>query len=213
MAKPTGAKMTIRILIVDDQRLFRQSLRLLFERDPELAVVGEAADGQEAILLAARMTPDVILLDVGLPDLPGPNAARIIRERAPAAKIIMLSMHNEDEKIRQSLGAGAVGYVFKGADYHELVNIIKSIEAGSAVNSPFLVTPAHDGSTELAALTAREREIVKYVSQAMSNKEIAQTMGLSPETIKSRLQRIYAKLNIKSRTEAMRLYYSAFGRS
>lgn len=202
----------IRILIVDDQRLFRQSIRLLLERDPAFEVVGEAADGEEAIILAGETNPDLVLLDVGLPGPTGPTAARMIHERVPSAKILMLSVHNDDERIRQSLAAGATGYIFKGADYREFITILKEVTLGHSVSSPFLVTQGHEGVDAIGALTAREQEILKYLCQGMSNKEIAQTMSLSPETIKSRLQRIYSKLNINSRGEAMRLYYSASAR-
>jgi len=199
---------TIRILLVDDQRLFRQSLKLLLEQDPQLSVVGEAADGQEAVVHATELKPDIILLDVELPGLSGPNAARLIHERVPQAKILMLSVHDEDERIRQSLSSGAVGYVIKDADHREFVRIIKQVMEGEPIESPFLISTARPPvASPLTDLTAREREILTRLSDAMSNKEIAQAMNLSPETVKSHLQRIYGKLGVGSRAEAIRLFF------
>jgi DNA-binding NarL/FixJ family response regulator len=199
----------IRILLVDDQRLFRQSLKLLLQQDPQIQVVGEAQDGQEAVVLATEMRPDLVLLDVELPSLPGPKAARLIHERLPGVKILMLSVHDEDQRIRECLSAGASGYILKDADHREFLRIIKKTMEGQSIISPFLVTPEHKEPSPMATLTAREREILKLLSEAMSNKEIAQVMGLSPETVKSHLQRIYAKLGVSTRAEAMRLFYAS----
>ncbi|MCI0527264.1 MAG: response regulator transcription factor [Nitrospira sp.] len=201
-------KSPIRVLLVDDQRLFRQSLKLLLEQDTEIQVVGEAADGQEAVVLATEMNPDIILLDVELPGLLGPKAARLIHERLPDAKILMLSVHDEDERIQESLSAGAVGYILKDADHREFLRIIKKTIEGQAITSPFLVTPTPQEPTPLATLTAREHEILTHLSGAMSNKEIAEKIGLSPLTVKSHLQRIYEKLGVRTRAEAMRLFYN-----
>lgn len=198
----------IHILLVDDQRLFRQSLKLLLEQDPEIQVVGEAADGQEAVVLATEMRPDMILLDVELPGLPGPKAARLIHERLPHTKILMLSAHDEDQRIQESLFAGASGYILKDADHREFLMIIKKTMKGQSITSPFLVAPTPQEPAPLATLTAREREILTHLSGAMSNKEIAEKIGLSPLTVKSHLQRIYEKLGVRTRAEAMRLFYN-----
>ncbi len=201
----------IRILLADDQRLFRQSLRLLLEQDPEIRVVAEAADGQEAVVLATELRPDMILLDVELPALSGPQAARLIHARVPDARILMLSVHDDDERIRESLSGGAVGYVLKDADHREFLRIIKTTMLGRPLTSPFVIVPEPRQPSPLAGLTAREREILALLGRAMSNKEIADTMRVSPETIKSHLQRIYAKLEVSSRAEAMRLFYGQSG--
>jgi DNA-binding NarL/FixJ family response regulator len=205
-------KSPIRVLLVDDQRLFRQSLKLLLQQDVEIQVVGEASDGQEAVVLATEMSPDIILLDVELPGLSGPKAARLIHERLPGTKILMLSVHDEDGRIQESLSAGAVGYILKDADHREFLRIIKKTMEGQPITSPFLVTPTPQEPTPLAMLTAREHEILTHLSGAMSNKEIAEKIGLSPLTVKSHLQRIYEKLGVRTRAEAMRLFYSHFKR-
>ena len=197
----------IRILLVDDQRLFRQSLKHLLEQDRQIQVIGEAADGQEAVVLATELKPDMILLDVELPGLSGPKAARLIHERLPQSKILMLSVHEEDERIQESLSSGAAGYIIKDADHRELLHIIKRTMEEEAVSSPYLVTPSEHAPSPLSSLTARERQILSLLGEAMSNKEIAQAMNLSPETVKSHLQRIYAKLGVGSRTEALRLLF------
>jgi len=201
----------IRLLLVDDQRLFRQSLRLLLEQDPEIEVVGEASDGQEAVVQATEVCPDIILLDVEMPNLSGPNAARLIRERLPDIKILMLSVYDEDDRILQSLSAGAVGYVLKDADHREFLRIIKKTMEGKSLASPFLVEPKHKKPPSHEALTVREQEIFKLLGQAMSNREIAQATGLSQETVKTYLQRVYSKLGVNSRAEAIRLLYGESG--
>lgn len=198
----------IRIVLVDDQRLFRQSLKLLLQQDSQIQVVGEAQDGQEAVVLATETNPDLVLLDVEMPGLPGPKAARLIHERLPDVKILMLSIHDEDQRIQECLSAGASGYILKDADHREFLRIIKKTIEGQPISSPFLVTPEQKKPSPLATLTPREREILRLLSEAMSNKEIAQAMGLSPETVKSHLQRIYAKLGVSTRAEAMRLFYA-----
>jgi DNA-binding NarL/FixJ family response regulator len=202
-----AGKRPIRILLVDDQRLFRQSLRHLLEEDPEIEVVDDAADGQEAVVLATELIPDMILLDVELPGLSGPNAARLIHERLPQIKILMLSVHEEDDRIRESLSGGAIGYIIKDADHREFLRIIKRTMEEMPITSPFLVTTRPPTSPLIPNLTPREREILTHLSEAMSNKEIAHAMHLSPETVKSHLQRIYTKLGVGSRSEAIRLFF------
>lgn len=195
-----------RVLLVDDQRLFRQSLKLLLEQDPEIEVTGEAVDGQEAVILATEHRPDLILLDLELPGMRGSDVARMIMERLPETKILMLSVHDEDEHIRECLACGVAGYILKDADHREFLKIIKSTMKGEVISSPFLVTRPPGPASLLQALTPKELDILKILSQAKSNKEIAQELNLSPETIKFHLQKVYAKLGVSTRAEAMRLY-------
>lgn len=207
MSEFTQIEATIRILIIDDQRLFRQSLKLLLEQDPEIIVVGETGDGQEGVVLATEMNPDMVLLDVGLPGLSGPQVAQLIHERAPHIKILMLSVHDENERIRESLAAGALGYILKDADYREFLRIIKKIMRNEPITSPFLMSPTSEKQSLMQNLTPKERDVLRLLSEAKSNKEIAQELGLSPETIKSHLQKVYAKLNVSNRAEAIRFFY------
>ncbi len=215
--------MPIKILIVDDLRLFRQGLRGLLEQEKDLEVVGEAADGQDAFTMVADTEPDIVLMDVSMPKLDGIQATRMILERDPTVKILMLSLHNEDEKVVAAIRAGAAGYVLKDADHKEFVRIIKSTFAGEVITSPFLANlapriraKALDPSRtdaeiktkikERFSLTVREGEILELLLKGKSNKEIADLTYVSTETVKSHLQNIYRKLGVKSRLEAVALF-------
>ena len=216
--------MHIRILIADDQRLFRQSLKYLIEQEKEIKVVGEAANGQDACTLAQELNPDIVLMDVDMPKLDGIDAARLILERKPKTKILMLSVHDDDERIISAMRNGALGYILKDADHREFVHIIKNTHKGEDIISPFLAnrTPkimarinrTHEEkmnnkfnhASKISDLTDREIQIVKLLANGKSNKEIADSMFVAIETVKSHLQTIYKKLEVKGRTEAA-VYY------
>lgn len=214
--------MSIKILIADDQRLFRQSLRYLLEQEDEIKVVGEAANGRDAFSLIDEIHPDIILMDVDMPKLDGINATRLILDREPSIKILMLSVHDDDERIISAIRNGAVGYILKDADHKEFIRIIKGTYKGEDVISPFLANSipkvmsaievaiphgkADGTAAKIAQLTERERETLDLLSEGNSNKEMADKMCLSLETIKSHLQTIYKKLGVKSRTEAAILF-------
>ncbi len=216
-------KIPIKILIVDDQRLFRQGLRSLLEQEDDMVVVGEAADGQEAFTLVQETNPDVILMDVEMPKLDGIQASRMILERYPKTHILMLSVHNEDERVISAIRSGAEGYILKDADHKEFVKIIRSTFAGESIASPFLanLTPRillklRDPSKldaeienkieERPSLTTREKEILGMLLKGKSNKEISDLMFVSTETVKTHLQNIYRKLGVKSRMEVLALF-------
>ncbi len=215
--------MSIKILIADDQRLFRQGLRSLLEQEEDMEVVGEAADGQEAFTLSQETNPDIILMDVEMPKLDGIQASRLILERYPSARILMLSVHNEDERVISAIRAGATGYILKDADNKEFIKIIRSAFAGESITSPFLANltsrillKLHEPSKvdeeverkieERSSLTAREKEIAGMLLKGKSNKEISDLMCVSIETVKSHLQNIYRKLGVKSRMEVLALF-------
>lgn len=214
--------MSIRILIADDQRLFRQSLKYLLEQEEEIEVVGEAADGQDAFTLAQEIHPDIVLMDVDMPKLDGINASRLILEREPNIKILMLSVHDDDERIISAIRSGAVGYILKDADHREFIRIIRGTFRGENIISPFLANripkvlsqleapqrPDKEAevSSKIAHLTEKERETLTLLSGGKSNKEMAYLMCVSIETIKSHLQTIYKKLGVKGRTEAAVLF-------
>lgn len=196
--------MPINVLLVDDQRLFRQTLSTFLERDHEIRIVGQAADGHEAFALAMDVHPDLILMDLRLPKMDGVEATRRILERSPDAKILMLSVHGDDEVIKQGLEAGAVGYVLKDADSHEFVRIVKHYARGTPITSAF-VTPAHSRHSRsplaLGALTSREAEVAKLAGEGMSTREVASRLCISIETVKVHLQHVYRKLGVKNRIE------------
>ncbi len=219
--------MPIRILIADDQRLFRQSLKYLLEQEGDMEVVAEVGDGQDAFTLAQENQPDIILMDVDMPKLDGVTATRLILERKPSIKVLMLSVHDEDERIISAIHNGAVGYILKDADHKEFIRIIRGTFRGENVVSPFLANripkvmsqidgPAHqtkdaEEHSKISLLTERERETLGLVSEGKSNKEIADLLCISIETAKSHLQTIYRKLGVKSRTEAAILYLKEKG--
>ncbi len=216
--------MQIKILIADDQRLFRQSLKHLIEQERDIRVIGEASNGQDACTLAHEFTPDIILMDVDMPKLDGIDATRLILDRKPDTKILMLSVHDDDERIISAIRNGAIGYILKDADHKEFIRIIRSACRGEDIISPFLAnrTPKilsrinrsneeklHEkgnNASRLSDLTEREAQIVKLLSKGKSNKEIADSMFISIETVKSHLQTIYKKLDVKGRTEAAVCY-------
>lgn len=214
--------MPINILIADDQRLFRQGLRSLLEQEDDLVVVGEAADGQDAFTLAQKTSPDIILMDVEMPKLDGISATQMILERNRAVKILILSVHNEDERVVAALRAGASGYILKDADHSEFIRIIRSTNAGEKITSPFLATlaapapsPRGERQTEediereideRSSLTEREKEMLRLLLQGKSNKEISALTFVSTDTVKTHLQNIYKKLGVKSRLEAVALF-------
>lgn len=215
--------MLIKILIVDDLRLFRQGLKGLLELEEDMVVVGEAADGQDAFTKAQETAPDIILMDVAMPKLDGIQATRMILDRDPSVKILMLSLHNEDEKVVAAIRAGATGYVLKDADHKEFVRIIRSAIAGESISSPFLanLTPRvlalirdpleMDKEMDIrikerSSLTEREKEILGHLLKGESNKEIAALAFVSTETIKTHLHNIYKKLGVKSRLETVALF-------
>lgn len=214
--------MPIKVLIADDQRLFRQGLRILLEQEEDLKVVGEAADGQDAFTLAQETSPDIVLMDVEMPKLDGINAVRLILERYPHIRILMLSVYNEDERVIAAIRAGAAGYILKDADHKEFIKIIRSTFAGERITSPFLanLTPrilsSHDTSQldeeieikirEGFSLTEREKEMLGLLLKGKSNKEISSLTYVSTDTVKTHLQNIYRKLGVKSRLEAVTLF-------
>ena len=214
--------MPIKILIVDDQRLFRQGLRSLLEQEKDLKIVGEAADGQDAFTLTQETNPDIILMDVEMPKLDGINATRMILERYPNIKILILSVYNEDERVIAAIRAGASGYILKDAEHKEFIKIIRSTYAGETITSPFLanLTPrplsTHDTliideevETKIKegySFTEREKEMLNLLLKGKSNKEISSLTYVSTETVKSHLQNIYRKLGVKSRLEAVTIF-------
>lgn len=214
--------MSIRILIADDQRLFRQGLRSLLEQENDLVVVGEAADGQDAFTLAEKTNPDIILMDVEMPKLDGIRATEMILERNRDVKILILSVHNEDERVIAALRSGASGYILKDADHTEFVRIIRSTQAGENITSPFLANLAHQAPSPQGApqseedmenemekkfsLTEREMEMLRLLLRGKSNKEISALTYVSTDTVKSHLQNIYKKLGVRTRLEAVTLF-------
>ncbi|MDF0645194.1 MAG: response regulator transcription factor [Nitrospira sp.] len=212
--------MPVTLLIAEDQRLFRQSLRLLLERERDLRVVGEATDGREAFEQAMKLRPEMILMDVDMPRLDGVTATRLIRGCLPDTNVLMLSVHDEDARIVAAVQAGACGYILKDADHAEFLRIIRATHRGEHLHLPFMpdrfahrAVSALQGSGTpppgLVHLTEREREILAHAASGQGNKEIADRLGLSLDTVKTHLHHIYQKLHVTGRVEAILSYLRA----
>ena len=211
--------MSVRLVIADDQRLFRQSLRVVLEHETDLKVIGEAGDGQEAYEQAKDLRPDVVLMDVEMPKLDGIAATRILTKALVGIKVLILSSYSDDDRVLQGIQAGAVGYIVKDATPDEFVKIIRATHEGVDTTSPYLanlhpVVLARLRSNAAAPpvssvdhadlnLSPREREIVDLLVCGKSNKEMAAQLCLSGDTIKAHLQHIFRKIGVSSRLEAV----------
>jgi DNA-binding NarL/FixJ family response regulator len=197
--------MPIKILIVEDQRIVREGLRAVLEDEDEIAIVGEAANGQEAVEQFARLRPDVVLMDLQMPVVDGPEATRRIRELAPEARILVLTTYATDEFIFKALRAGARGYLLKDASVDDLLGAIRSVHAGQTLLAPAvaarLVVGVSAGGPE--SLTPRELEVLTLIGQGRSNAEIAMLLSIAPRTAKVHVQNILGKLGATNRTEAV----------
>jgi len=197
--------MTIHVLIVEDQRIVREGLRAVLEDEDEIAIVGEAANGQEAIDLFSKLQPDVVLMDLQMPVMDGPESTRRIRELSPEAHILVLTTYVTDEFIFKALRAGAQGYLLKDASADELLGAIRSVHAGQTLLAPAvaarLVVGVSTGGPE--SLTPRELEVLTLMGQGRSNSEIAASLSIAPRTAKVHVQNILSKLGATNRTEAV----------
>jgi DNA-binding NarL/FixJ family response regulator len=205
----------IRVLIVDDHALVREGIRALLSRAEDIAVIGEAGGGREAIALARTLSPDVILMDIAMPDLGGLEATIEIRKDRPDAKIIVLTQYGDREYVHRFLRAGTSGYLLKKAAGADLVAAIRSVHRGGLVLDPEI---ARDALTAEAAtpsaiagqdepyerLTDREKQVLKLVAEGRSNKEVAQLLGISVKTAMSHREHVMDKLDVHSRTDLIR---------
>ncbi len=203
----------IRVLLADDHSVVREGLRMFVGRDPELTVVGEAADGAEAVLLAGQLHPDVVVMDLLMPVMDGIAATAAIRREQPETEVIALTSALESKLVVGALKAGAIGYLLKDTQAAELRRAIKAAAAGQIQLSPqasaYLLREVQTaGTTE--ALTERETEVLRLLAQGQSNKEIARTLQIVENTVKTHVQHILAKFGVQSRTQAV-LYAMRLG--
>ena len=197
----------IRVLLADDHKLIRAGLRLVVDQQPDLSVVGEADDGRQAVDLAKTLKPDVVVMDIGMPNLNGIEAARQIREIRPDAAVVMLSMHSDEGYVLRALGAGARAYLLKDSATTDLVQAIHAVVEGKSFFSPAvskvllqdymrkLQRSGAEDSYDL--LSPREREVLQLVAEGKSNKEIASLLNLSVYTVETHRAKIMQKLNLK----------------
>lgn len=201
-----------RILIVDDHAILREGVRALLSAADDFEVVGEASGGREAIALAQALEPDVVLMDIAMPDLGGLEAAIEIRKQAPAARIVVLSQYADAEYVRRFIRIGAAGYVLKKAAGADLVSAIRAVLRGGLVLDPSIARtalespPAEDRpeTDDYDALTDREKQVLKLVAEGRSNKEIADLLAISIKTAMSHREHVMAKLQAHNRTDLIR---------
>jgi two-component system, NarL family, response regulator LiaR len=196
----------VSVLIADDHPVVRQGLRTFLDLQEGLTVVGEAATGAEAVAKVQDLLPEVVLMDLVMPDLDGVEAARRIREVSPSTKVIVLTSYAEDEKIFPAIKAGAAGYLLKDVEPEELANGIRRVHQGEALLHPKiaarLMREVTREKAEAEVLTARELEVLRGLAKGLSNKAIAEELVVSEKTVKTHVSNILAKLHLADRTQA-----------
>lgn len=197
--------MPIRILIVDDHSVVRQGLRMFLSLDPELEIVGEAANGAEGVELARELRPQVVLMDLLMPVMDGIEATGIIRREMPEIEVIALTSVLEDASVHDAIRAGAIGYLLKNTEADELCHSIKAAAAGQVQLSPqaaaYLMRQVRTPD-KTESLTEREVDVLRLIARGLSNKEIARDLGIGEKTVKTHVSNILSKLGILSRTQA-----------
>jgi DNA-binding NarL/FixJ family response regulator len=208
----------IRVLIVDDDDLMRAGLIELLTVDPEIAIVGEAATGRQAVDRAGTLTPDVVLMDVRMPDLDGIEATRALATAAPLARVLILTTFEQDDYVFGALRAGASGFLLKRTRPEELIAAVHTVAAGDSLLSPSVTrrvidrmaqqpTPEFADQTKLDALTPRERDVLQALARGMSNREIAAALVIEESTVRTHVKRILMKLQLRDRVQAVILSY------
>ena len=205
---PTPSK-RIRVMLVDDHTMVRRGLATFLKAFDDLELAGEAENGRTAIELCAKRQPDVILMDMVMPDMNGAIATRTIRQQFPNVQVIALTSFKEEELVKSALEAGAIGYLLKDVSADELVRAIRSAHAGRATLSPEAAQALVHAASQPPALgndlTEREREVLALMIEGLNNTQIAGKLTVSPSTIKSHVSNILSKLGVTSRTEAVTL--------
>lgn len=213
----TASASNISVLVVDDQQLVRAGFRVILDLEPDFTVVGEAGDGHEAITLATRLQPTVVLMDVRMPGMDGLNAARAIVADT-ASRVLMLTTFDSDEYVYAALRAGASGFLLKDAPSQHLVTAVRSVAAGDALIDPTITRrliqqfvrasrPRNTAPERLAVLTPRERDVLRHIAQGLSNAEIAQALTVEENTVKTHVGRILTKLDLRDRVQVVVLAY------
>ena len=203
----------IRIIIADDHAVVREGTRKILEQEQDLQVVGEAADGEEAVKLATSVKPDVAIIDISMPRLDGIEATKQIKALYPSTAILILSAYDDDQFVFSLLEAGAAGYLLKSIRGQELIDAVRAVHAGESVLHPSIarkvlnrfvpVSGKPEKQKPSEVLSKRETDILKFAAKGLSNKEIAQELCLSIRTVQGHLGNIFNKLNVSSRTEAV----------
>ncbi len=210
------------MLIADDQAMVRQGFGALLAAQPDISVIGDAPDGKVAVAEAARLRPDVVLMDVRMPEMNGLDAARSILSAGfdPPVRVLMLTTFDIDDYVYEALGLGASGFLLKDAPAEELVRAVRVVAAGEALLAPTVTrrliaevtmrrSARRTPSPALAALTPREREILELVARGMSNTEIAEALFIAEQTVKTHVSKVFTKLDLRDRAQAVVLAYES----
>ena len=213
-----GVPDAIRVLVVDDHALFRRGLEMVLTEEPDIELVGEASDGAEAVEKAGEALPDVVLMDIRMPKSSGIEACRAMKEVSPSAKIVMLTISDEEEDLFEAIRAGASGYLLKDLPLDEVAETVRAVHGGQSLINPsmagkllteFATLANRDSADDRAApvaapkLTDREMEVLKLVARGMNNRDIAKELFISENTVKNHVRNILEKLQIHSRMEAV----------
>jgi DNA-binding NarL/FixJ family response regulator len=193
-------------LLADDHPLLRKALRDLLEKETAFEVIGEAGDGEEAVRLATEIMPDVVIMDISMPNLDGLQATQQIKTRCPNVAVLVLTVHTDDECILEILKAGAAGYLIKSAFGEEVVHAVRAVATGDMVLSAPIGQRLLKQAARLEAgdkLSTRELEVLKLTARGLSNKDVASALGIKLRTVKGHLADIFSKLRVASRTEAV----------
>lgn len=207
----------IRVILAEDHAVVRQGTKLLLDRYPDIEVVGEAGDGEEAVTLVKELKPDVAIMDVRMPRMSGIEATRKVKAEFPEVAVLALTAHDDDEYVFALLESGANGYLLKTAEIEDLVKAIRAVHAGQPALDPLVtqkvVSQFMNGKSlpdvmaqvgdEMDGLTSRELEVLRMVAQGLTNKEVAQQLYISDRTVQAHLSSIFSKLQVSSRTEAV----------
>ena len=214
MAETTSETAPIRLLLVDDQRLLREGMRILLELEPDLEVVGEAANGVEALARYPELRPDVVLMDIKMPEMDGVAATRQLLVDHPEAKVIILTTFDDDEYVFEGIRAGALGYLLKALSGEELAEAIRTVAAGGALIEPSVARKVmaefartsqpspHSAEKLIEPLSEREIDVVRLLAHGLSNREIAGRLFLAEGTVKNYVSTALQKLGVRDRTQA-----------
>jgi DNA-binding NarL/FixJ family response regulator len=202
----------LRVLVADDHPIVRDGLRLLLGSLPDVEVVGEAASGTEAVVAAASLQPDVVVMDLHMPELNGIEATRRLVQAQPSVAVLVLTMFDDDDSVFAAMRAGARGYLLKDADQAEIVRAVRAVASGEAIFGPAIATrvlgyfaaakPAYV-IPAFPELTERERQVLELIAQGQSNAEITRRLVVSPKTVRNHISNIFAKLQVADRAQAI----------
>jgi DNA-binding NarL/FixJ family response regulator len=202
----------LRVVVADDHPVYREGLRLVLSRADQVQVVGEARTGAEAVSVTAELTPDVVVMDLRMPEINGIEATRRIVAANPGVAVLMLTMFDEDESVFSAIRAGARGYVLKGADRYEILRAVHAVAGGEMIFGPgvadrvlgyFSALRGEHAVSPFPQLTEREREVLDLIAKGYSNQELARRLVLSPKTVRNHVSNIFSKLQVADRAQAI----------